>query len=304
MDTPLPLRTVLDAVAEAISETRSRLDAAQRAGLDAFLEDDGRPRTVSIRPQADSEHVIELPLLTISPPTVLQIVEASVEFDVDPAGLAGLLASGGETLVAGLRVVAEGLGLSRARLSFIPSTDGGGEPPALRQPGDAGDGTPLADLLSAPLLAAHEARVGMAKLSLEQLLTTNFEPTADGRALEPRTLSLTVNEIIPGSAAGSDGHYPTAAVTRRLPFLALFAQPEPLRIKDVSVACLFEVLSVSQPLGLSGVAHPPDAALPPDAAPLLHIAMKAEDVGVAPDVAEWAQRLTDAVTAGALHPQT
>lgn len=282
MDTPLPLGTVMDAVAQAIAGARSRLDAAQDADIAAFLEDDGRPRTVSIRPRADSDQIIALPLLALSPPTVLRIVEVSIEFDVDPAELAGVLASGGHASVGGLAVVIEGLGPARARLTFAPSPDAGEKTSPLTGPVGGDVGAPLVDLLSAPLLTAHEVRVRMAKESFEHLLNTNFEPTGDGRALIPRTISITWRD---GAAA--------TPVAHQIPTLALVEQ-EPVGIKDVSVAFVFEVQSVSPPSGLSGVAHPPDAPPSDAAAPLLHIALKAVDTGVAPDVAEQVDRLMDA----------
>lgn len=283
MDTPLPLRTVMDAVAEAIAGARSRLNMAQDADIDAFLEDDGRPRTISIRSGSDSERIIELPLLAISPPTVLQVIEASVEFDVDPAELAGVLASGGQATVAGLRVVAEGLGLTRARLTLLPSPDDGAGRAACSESCDASNGAPLVDLLSAPLLTAHEARVSMARESLEHLLTTNFEPAADGRALIPRMVSITWR----------DGAAPPP-VAHPIPILALVERAS-IGIKDVSVAFVFEVRSVSPPSALSGVAHPPDAPPPPGGAPLLHISLKAVDTGPAPAVAQQVDRLMDAL---------
>lgn len=294
MDTPLPLRTVMDAVAEAVAGARSRLDAAQCADLDAFLEDDGRPRAISIRPRADSDQIIDVPLLVISPPTVLQIVEASVEFEVDPAELAGVLASGGETTVAGLRVVASGLGPTRARLEFAPLPGEGRARTAHPEPEDASSGAPLVDLLSAPFLTAHAARVRMARESLDYLLSTGFDPTPDGRALVPRMISLNLTGPVPGAPPGPDGAFPTTQVAFHLPIMAAAVQSEP-GIKDMSLTCVFEVLSVSPPSGLSGVVHLPDAPPPDAAAPLLHIALKAVDTGVAPNVAEQVDRLMEAL---------
>lgn len=294
MDKPLPIRTVLDAVAEAIAQARSRLNIAQSADLDRFLDADGRALTVPIRLQADNEQVYDLPLLAISPPSVLRITEASVEFDVDPADLSRFLASGADTVVAGLGVTAERLAPGRVRLEFTLSPDADGECAVPQEPDAAALGSPLVDLLSAPLLSIHEGRVGMNELQLEFILTNAFEPAADGRPLTPRMFTITLDQPVVG-----DQRRPTGPVTYSLPLLTLVPQSA-LGIRDATIAVVFEVLSVSRPRAggapdLSGVAHPPDAPLTAVDAPLLHIALKAMDAGLAPEVAERVLRLTKAL---------
>ncbi len=86
--TPLPLSALAQAVSAAITEAQSRIDAAQVQDLARFLDEDGRPRTITVRlPGPDGERVLDIPLLSIAPPTALRVTEATLRFDVDPADL-------------------------------------------------------------------------------------------------------------------------------------------------------------------------------------------------------------------------
>jgi len=86
---PLSLQALAQAVAAAITEAQARVDAAHLADLDRFFDEDGRPRTLTLRlPGPDGEQqAVETPLVTLTPPTVLRVTQATVVFEIDPADL-------------------------------------------------------------------------------------------------------------------------------------------------------------------------------------------------------------------------
>ena len=93
--TPLTLSSLAEAVAAAITEAQARIDAAQRADLERFIDENGRPRALTVRlPGPDGEKVVDIPLLSFAAPTALRVTEATLEFEVDPADLVLIGASG------------------------------------------------------------------------------------------------------------------------------------------------------------------------------------------------------------------
>lgn len=94
---PLTLSNLAQAVAAAITEAQSRIDAAQRADLERFIDENGRPRTLTVRlPGPDGEQVLDIPLLSFAAPTGLRVTEATLEFEIDRADLVLLGASGAD----------------------------------------------------------------------------------------------------------------------------------------------------------------------------------------------------------------
>lgn len=86
--TPLTLSSLAEAVAAAITEAQARIDAAQRADLERFIDENGRPRTLTVRlPGPDGEKVVDIPLLSFAAPTALRVTEATLAFEIDPADL-------------------------------------------------------------------------------------------------------------------------------------------------------------------------------------------------------------------------
>jgi len=91
---PLSLEALVQAVAAAITEAQARIDAAHLADLEQFIDENGRSRTLTVRlPGPDGEQVVDIPLLSFAAPTALRVTEATLAFEIDPAGLVLLGAS-------------------------------------------------------------------------------------------------------------------------------------------------------------------------------------------------------------------
>lgn len=156
---------------------------------------------------------------------------------------------------------------------------------------------PLADLLAGPLIAAHAARVEMAQAVLDYILTTGFEPTADGEALKARTVEF---EFTRPAGPGPDGQILSEAVKMPIPLLAI-TEMSPQTIKDVSIDFALEITAATPPgadggpVLLSGHTHASDATPPPGAAPRIHITLKAKDVGVPEGLTRVVQIMADAM---------
>lgn len=112
---PLSLQALAQAVAAAITEAQARIDAAQRADLERFIDENGRPRTLTVRlPGPDGEQVVDIPLLSFAAPTALRVTEATLEFEVDPADLIPAGEPGADLTPDGFAAVAR----------IAPSADG------------------------------------------------------------------------------------------------------------------------------------------------------------------------------------
>jgi len=167
----------------------------------------------------------------------------------------------------------------------------------MSEPDPARQSRPLADLLADPLMAAHAARVEISQATLDYIRTAGFEPTADGDALQARTVEF---EFTRPAGPGPDGQILSEAVKMPIPALAI-TEMSPLTIKDVSIDFALEITALTPPdsdggaIRLSGLAHASDALPPPGAAPRVHITLRAQDVGVSAGLAQVITALTDSL---------
>lgn len=167
----------------------------------------------------------------------------------------------------------------------------------MSEPQAPAEARPLADLLAGPLMAAHAARVEMARATLDYIRTTGFESTADGDVLKPRKIEF---EFTRPAGPGPDGQIPGETVKMPVPVLAI-TEMSPQTIKDVSIDFALEITSVTPPdanggpVLLSGLAHASDALPPPGAAPRVRITLKAKDVGVPAGLAQMTQIMAHAM---------
>jgi hypothetical protein len=153
----------------------------------------------------------------------------------------------------------------------------------------------LADLLAGPLMAAHSARVEMARATLDHIRTTGFEPTADGDVLKPRKIEF---ELTRPAGPGPDGQILSETVKTPIPLLAI-VEMSSQTIKDVSIDFALELTTVTPPDAdggpaiLSGLVHASDAIPPTGAAPRVRITLKAKDVGVSAGLSQVIETLTE-----------
>ena len=167
----------------------------------------------------------------------------------------------------------------------------------MSEPDPARQSRPLADLLADPLMAAHAARVEIAQATLDHIRTAGFEPTADGDALQARTVEF---EFTRPAGPGPDGQILSEAVKMPIPLLAI-TEMSPQTIKDVLIDFALEITSVTPPDSdggpaiLSGLTHASDTIPPPGAAPRVHITLKAKDVGVSAGLTQMIQIMAHAI---------
>ncbi len=160
------------------------------------------------------------------------------------------------------------------------------------------EGLPLADLLAGPLLAVHMARVEAAEAALDVLLNVGFEP-APGEAIKPDIANFTYNTP---DGLSPDGVGLSKTVKLSVPLLAV-TELSSQTVRDVSIDFGVEITALmlpdaaAAPWCLHGLAHGPGTTPPPEnAAPRIHIALKAEDVGISEGVGQVIEGLAASLT--------
>ena len=98
-------------------------------------------------------------------------------------------------------------------------------------------GLPMDELIGAPLKAACDAQVLLAKASTDFIRNVGLEQSKDGNALTARTVDFSFNRPREGGAAGE-----TEAVKLEVPLLAIINTPA-LSVKEVNVDFTMEVKS-------------------------------------------------------------
>lgn len=93
MAKPITFRSLIQAIAGAITSAQSEIERQHLLNLGSFFDKDRRPLTLSARlPRlrrdqvVPDEETVEVPLLTLVPLASLRIAKADVEFDVDLTG--------------------------------------------------------------------------------------------------------------------------------------------------------------------------------------------------------------------------